>query len=502
MKVHRGFYRGAMLPLGMLLTMFIIAVLVMPFPVGADGGNPSVIHACVQKSADRVRIVGPNEECRASEMSVHWAITGPQGPAGPAGPAGSPGPPGSQGLDGPAGLQGIQGPQGLAGPPPDTSPLAITVDCSSGQTLASALLQEPLRPLIITVLGVCSENITITRNDVTLQGDASVSGIAGVDPARDVILIDGARRVVIEHLTVSGGRNGIVGLGGASFTAQGSIIQNSTRNGIAISQNSRALIHDNTIENHPASGVFVFGSSNATITLNKIRTSGAEALAVTDSSSARIGRTDSGGVAGNTIEENAIEGVYIARASVGDLVGNTIRNNGAPSASNQFFGSAGLSVLQNSVVRMRGGNTIQSNGGGGIFLRSSSLRIGRDDLTSPDNLIINNTASGIASEENSDIDLRVGTTVSGNSAHGLFLEHGTRLRIRDSTVESNGVQGIVLQRASSARLLGGVTINGNGTSGFPGSFGIFCSDNESSFVGSFTGGGGTAGPTSPGCTLF
>ena len=382
----------------------------------------------------------------------------------------------------------------------DAKVKTVNVGCADGDTIAEALRKGEDKSLVITVQGTCQENVTIARDDVTIEGDpVTGGGLTGPDPALHTISIDGARRVVIRNLTVTGGRNGISGAGGASFTVQDSTIHNSSGVGIGVFQNSRALIHHNTITNHPEDAIAVVGSSDATITANVIRGSGQEALLVANSSSARIGRTDSGDPAGNTIEQNTIEGILITRASVGDLVANTIQNNGALTPTNPF-GTAGVSVIQNSVVRMRGGNTIQANGGGGIFLRSSSLRAGRE--VSVADAIKDNTASGIAAEENSDIDLRDGTSVSGNTAHGLFLEHGARLRIRDSSVTNNGFQGIVLQRASSARLLAGVTINGNGTSGFPGSFGIFCGDNESSFVGAFAGNGGTGGLTSPGCTGF
>lgn len=450
----------------------------------AHGGDATLIHACVaQKGGDddddggpgSVRIVGPNDACKRDETAIHWSITGAQGPQGPPGP---------------------QGPQGPAGPPGDAGPpVTLTVNCEQNQSIANALLTGGAA-LTITVQGICNENVTITRDDVTLRGDSTTGGsVTALDPALETILINGAQRIVIENLTVTGGRNGIVGTRGTSFAVQDSTVQNSNGTGIAVVRNSQALIHHNTIRAHPSNAIAVVDTSQGTITSNVIRESGEEAVLVATSSSARIGRTDLGTPAGNTIEHNTIEGILITRASVGDLQANIIQNNGAPTP-NTPFGTAGVSVIQNGVVRSRGGNRVQFNGAGGFFLRSSSLRTG------PGDLIISNTASGIAAEENSDIDLRDGTTLSGNTGHGLFLEHGARLRAQNATVSNNGFQGIVLQRASSARLLGGVTITGNGTSGFEGSFGIFCSDIESSFTGAFAGNGGTNGFTSPGCTDF
>jgi hypothetical protein len=42
-------------------------------PLFADGGDPTLIHACVKKVNGQVRIVGPDDACLPSESSVHWA---------------------------------------------------------------------------------------------------------------------------------------------------------------------------------------------------------------------------------------------------------------------------------------------------------------------------------------------------------------------------------------------------------------------------------------------
>ena len=68
---------------------------------GAQGGDPSVIYACVHKDPrdgevhGQVRIVLPGEGCRRNEAPMHWSVRGPAGPPGPQGPAGPPGPAGS-----------------------------------------------------------------------------------------------------------------------------------------------------------------------------------------------------------------------------------------------------------------------------------------------------------------------------------------------------------------------------------------------------------------------
>lgn len=77
----------------------------------AHGGDPSLIHSCVNNHSGEVHIVAPDGTCRRNWTPTDWSITGPQGPAGPAGLTGATGPQGSQGL------QGATGPQGPSGPP-------------------------------------------------------------------------------------------------------------------------------------------------------------------------------------------------------------------------------------------------------------------------------------------------------------------------------------------------------------------------------------------------
>ena len=100
-----------------------------PPVVYADGGDASLIHACVKKSKPRgqTRIVAPGVRCAAGERANHWSITGPAGSAGvagapgPVGAAGAPGPDGAAGPPGPAG--GPAGPPGPAGPAGPAGPI-------------------------------------------------------------------------------------------------------------------------------------------------------------------------------------------------------------------------------------------------------------------------------------------------------------------------------------------------------------------------------------------
>lgn len=77
-------------PLSRALVVLLSALLLPPVLASrseADGGDRSVIHACVKVQQGTTRIVGANDRCGPSETAVHWNITGPQEPADPAGAA-------------------------------------------------------------------------------------------------------------------------------------------------------------------------------------------------------------------------------------------------------------------------------------------------------------------------------------------------------------------------------------------------------------------------------
>lgn len=84
--------------------------------------NPTVIHACVNKTTRVLRMVGATKSstCAKNERAVHWSRIGQRGPAGAKGEQGPDGPP--SGIVGPEGPKGEQGERGLKGDPGEAGP--------------------------------------------------------------------------------------------------------------------------------------------------------------------------------------------------------------------------------------------------------------------------------------------------------------------------------------------------------------------------------------------
>jgi hypothetical protein len=111
-------------------------------------------------------------------------------------------------------------PPGLIGMGPGGGPQSatVTVDCAAGDSIQGAL-NHRATDLTIVVSGICEEDVTITRDNVTLEGasgDPDVDGIRGVGsnvPGTAVVRIVDADRITIESLGVLDGlRDGMAAI--------------------------------------------------------------------------------------------------------------------------------------------------------------------------------------------------------------------------------------------------------------------------------------------------
>jgi hypothetical protein len=117
----KGSFGQLIKPAAPVLASMIVSLGVSSL-VSAQGGDPTLIHSCVNSSGGTLKVVGPGEACKNQETALDWNQQGVPGPAGPPGPMGPPGPlgpvgqTGQMGAQGLRGIQGIQGPQGPQGP--------------------------------------------------------------------------------------------------------------------------------------------------------------------------------------------------------------------------------------------------------------------------------------------------------------------------------------------------------------------------------------------------
>ena len=56
--------------------------------IGAHGGDPDLLHSCINNASGEVKIIGPNDACQKNWTAVDWSTSGAPGEPDPAGPAG------------------------------------------------------------------------------------------------------------------------------------------------------------------------------------------------------------------------------------------------------------------------------------------------------------------------------------------------------------------------------------------------------------------------------
>jgi parallel beta-helix repeat protein len=352
-------------------------------------------------------------------------------------------------------------------------PLTLPVDCGRGSTITKALSFTDLlhRPLVLAVRGTCNENVTITRDDVTLQGapGASVSTTNASQPA---INVKSATRVLIDGLTVNGGSFGIAVGHTLDVSITNSVIQNSTQNGINVIA-GHVKILNSTIQNAGNHGVYLL-EATALLSNSQIRSNAGSGLYLEDKSAVRA--------SGNTISSNGASGVSLYGDSYGKLVGsNTITANG----TNPALTRNGVDVNQSSAEIYNGIN-ITNHPWSGVAAALSKVQIAGSTISG-------NLGGGIFGYLGSVIVVNNGTVVTGNQGLGVLLSTNSTGQITGATIQNNTNDGIRLLFGSKLEI-GSPTSDATGNGGF----GLNCSDAESSVNGLAW----LVGSVSPSCTGY
>jgi hypothetical protein len=130
----------------------------------------------------------------------------------------------------------------FAMPPPGPK----SVDCDGGDTIQEEV-DEADGPTIIFVSGTCTENVTITKDDITIQGNSILDEVVGG------FTITGAHRVTIKSLTIRDGTTsypvGVFATRGAAVVLDDIFVSGQGGAGIYVNRNAHADILGSTAEN-------------------------------------------------------------------------------------------------------------------------------------------------------------------------------------------------------------------------------------------------------------
>lgn len=281
--------------------------------------------------------------------------------------------------------------------------------CDQGVTL-EAVLQKVRPGDTIMVSGQCFEAVTVTTDDLTIDGGGSaiLDGSQSATPElAGVLTIDGARGVVLRGLTVQNGSGaGVTARGGASIVVEEVDSLNNAGVGLLLEQSTARVADSEASLNHVGID------------------------AITDSSLIMSGEI--------IADQNALDGIALGGSSVMELRNADVR------MSNNFTGLVALSASQ---IVSWGFNTSSENTLAaennvvGIVLGSSELTIFAQDTT----VSASGNAVGLLVPGGQIVSTfgRGQFDIQGNQVGMLFTDNGGAAIDSGVLVENNavGIQG-------------------------------------------------------------
>ena len=286
----------------------------------------------------------------------------------------------------------------------------IQVDCDAGDSLAQAL-QGALPGRTIQVSGTCTEQVTITTDRLTLDGQGQAQ-LVGDDPGQAVVSVSGAGNVILRGFTIRNGLQGILVTGNADVTVENTTVQEQGGAGIIVTESSILQLQDCTVQQSDLHGIV-----------------------------AAAGQVQFAG--DNTIRDNNGIGVLLVRGSSLAFSFTTTLGTTMPELEVLRNGAEGIKLIS-SVATFSGGIVqTEDNGGDGLLLLlNSSVTKGLGTVPFPPGTVItmNNMGHGIRAESGADFSVEPASTL---------------------TSQNNGLAGVRLDDGSAT--ISGATITGNGT---------------------------------------
>lgn len=340
-----------------------------------------------------------------------------------------------------------------------------TVKCALGQSVAQALIGVPPgNPILITVVGACTENVVIVVDDVTLEGDAGGGSIAAADAARATILIEGARRVVIDGLRVTGGTGGIVGRRGATFDVTNSVIESNTRWGVLASYAATGTVDSSTVKENVGFGAVAANGASLVITNSSVQDNTDTGILAIRGGFVRVGQdADASPVAlPVTVSGNGGNGVAALERASAVVLGGSIVNNARSGVTVTGGADAQIGVSGGFVA----GTLVQNNAGTGVYVEGGTATILGSTISGNTRDGVTVAAAGHARIGiKSDSSAYAGNTISGNRESGVLVTSSASAYLGGNVISANGTNvastrrfGITVAGASSATLIGNNTV--------------------------------------------
>ena len=210
----------------------------------------------------------------------------------------------------------------------------VIVNCDAGESIQAALNKASLSvPLTLTVVGTCEEDVTIRRDDVTINGNnnATVDG---------TILLSESDRITLLNLTLTGQGNGLRGFG-SNVTLHNVIVTENQDVGIQVFS-STAHIHNSLIAGNQG--------------FTAVQAGHVSALEIFDSE----------------VSNNAGTGLYVDLNSMLQMSNNTVVSGNS---------GIGVQLVLNSSALIWNGASIQGNAVGVEASKNSAVELMDADVS-------------------------------------------------------------------------------------------------------------------------
>ena len=289
---------------------------------------------------------------------------------------------------------------------PDSAIKEVRVKCDQGQTLQAAIdrADRTARPLAINFTGTCTENLSIGRSRLAIDG-------AGAGRIVGQVRNFGAN-ITLRNLTITGPGVGYIASGGRTRLLDVHFVDNEEQ-GIAISGNGMVFFRNGSITSSGLEGVAV---KSGTLEASNVQ-----------------------------IAENG-SGIQATMAQISLENADVVRNRGR-----------GIDASMNSALRLVAGTFNENDGAGLVVDNSSSIYTEGVDVSW-------NGSSGISVRFNSAADI-VDSTFSHNGqgggfGSGAFVSTSSSATFRDTALFSN-IVGINSFRQAFVHLEGATEVRDN-----------------------------------------
>jgi hypothetical protein len=237
----------------------------------------------------------------------------------------------------------------------------IDVDCSAGGTIQAALAsaQNHPAPVVITVFGVCSENVVILRNEVMIRAGAAGSGITAASATQHVIRSGSpgirTRSLTLTGLTITGGLAGVFADFGMVVHVRDCVFRNNDT-GVSIDHQGIVRLENTVVENSAGHAALAVHGAQLFMSGGALRGSASDGLALRAGASADV----------RGAAEIASSGAYGVILNSG----STLAFEAATVTGSAF---SGIFVSGGSRVSLGRGAVITANTRNGITLTDTSV---------------------------------------------------------------------------------------------------------------------------------